>query len=785
MKTLLILFALNILICQEYSYIGVVKDKKSLEPLIGVNITIIGSREGTITDIDGRFILRSKKKNPKVQISYIGYISKELVLKEMNLILLTEDLFESEIVNVYSDKFTFAQKVILNTIDKYQDIMSEVDDYSLNTYSKSFFYFPKTKKDSLKDDSLRQIGKEDEIRKRFPWLFESYKEVKFKKPNIINQKILKRLQGKAIPPMFNVLGSVNYENIYFDKITNFLSPLSSSNFSDFDYRYHGKVKEGNDSLFVIYAKQYSDSSLTFRLLIHDQNYILKRFDAKFDDKVGGRFSMNPFTNFRRTKNLIFLQEYEIINKQIFPINYEVNRIDSIGTIRHQEIYSNYKVGLNSESSDFDPEYFTVANDVDDIDSVTFTKIRPYELNELENKAYISSDTIYNEYSAFQKFMLFDGMKFFFFDYYLFNKRLSRFSDLYRYNPVEGHYLGLGFARDKYGKLSYDFSLGYSAHQKQFYGDISMSLALLPKSEIYAHLKAWKEIDVLDQNSVNYQLTETMNGLFAHENSQNYIYKKGFDLSISKRLSQYSDVRIGSKVQDLNSVKNKSNFSVLYPSEKFKRNLDAGNLSQENEIYLNYSYKEYNTLSLGALNISQFIKNGNDLDMRVIFNSNDYNALRFKRIELSYLKKFNLSANYQLMAKANVFYNAKETNTYNLYFPEVYENFRDQNLFSIAEKSTYKFASYDYFSIGSYLQIRRPWRKLGFRDFYISAMAYKGDNYKNLFHKQFILLNDKINYKFTLSAENDLLFLPLALSATYDTRRKQMSYFINIQLQSFD
>ena len=785
MKLSLTLLFFSLFYGQEFEYKGIVIDQKTNEPLIGANITIAGSREGTITDIDGRFILLSKSKSPEVIVSYIGYKNKKVKLSEKKTIRLSEDLFQSETINVYSDRYTFAQKVILNTIDKYQDVMSDIENYRLNAYSKSFFYFPKTKKDSLKDDSLRSIGKEDEIKKRYPWLFESYKEIKFKRPNIINQKILKRLQGKAIPALFNILGSVKYENIYGDNISSFSSPLSEKHFTDFDYRYHGKVKEEQDSLFVIYAKGYSDSTLTYRLLINDQNYILKRFDAKFNSKVAGRFRMNPFTNFRRTKNLIFMQEYGITDNRIFPLNYEVNRIDSIGTIRHQEIYSNYKVGLEPEKLDFDPEYFSVANDVDNIDSVTFKKLRPYALNELENKAYISSDTIYNEYSAFQKFMFFDGMKFFFFDYYLFDKRLSRLSDLYRYNPVEGHYLGLGFAKDKFGKISYDLSLGYSIHQKQFYGSLNSTTPIFPSYEIYGNLSAWKKITVLDQNSVNPTLISTMDGLFSHSNNQNYIFHDGIDLSLSKRISQYSEIKLGTKVQSKSSVKNKSNFSIFYPSDRFEENLYAGSLSKENELYLNFSFKEYKKFSFGALRLNQFIKDGHDLNLRFIFDANELETISFKRFEFDYLKKFDLSRKYRILTMAKVYYNGKRTNTFNLYFPKVYENYRTDNLFSIPENSTYKFASYDYYALGSSLRIRRPWRKLGFRNLYFAALAYKGENYSENNHQQFFLLKDKLNYKFSVSVENDLLFIPLMLSASFDSKRNGMFYTVRIQIPSFN
>jgi TonB-linked SusC/RagA family outer membrane protein len=67
---------------------GVVKDTNG-EPIIGANITVKGQSIGTITDIDGRFILEAST-NALLQVTYIGYVSQELQVnnrKEITIIL--------------------------------------------------------------------------------------------------------------------------------------------------------------------------------------------------------------------------------------------------------------------------------------------------------------------------------------------------------------------------------------------------------------------------------------------------------------------------------------------------------------------------------------------------------------------------------------------------------------------------------------------------------------------------------------------------------------------------
>ena len=67
---------------------GIVKDANG-EPIIGANVTVKGQSIGTITDIDGRFVLDAPK-DAVLQITYIGYVSQEVKVsgnKELNVVL--------------------------------------------------------------------------------------------------------------------------------------------------------------------------------------------------------------------------------------------------------------------------------------------------------------------------------------------------------------------------------------------------------------------------------------------------------------------------------------------------------------------------------------------------------------------------------------------------------------------------------------------------------------------------------------------------------------------------
>ena len=71
---------------------GVVKDAKG-EPIIGATVTEKGTKNATVTDFDGNYLLNVSSRNAVLVISYVGYINQEVqagtdvVLQEDNALL--------------------------------------------------------------------------------------------------------------------------------------------------------------------------------------------------------------------------------------------------------------------------------------------------------------------------------------------------------------------------------------------------------------------------------------------------------------------------------------------------------------------------------------------------------------------------------------------------------------------------------------------------------------------------------------------------------------------------
>ena len=86
----------------EINVSGVVKDQDG-EPLIGVNIQVKGSGQGTSTDLDGQFILEDIDENAILVVSYIGYQTQEVAVSgggNLNIIMLSDSQLLDEVVVV-------------------------------------------------------------------------------------------------------------------------------------------------------------------------------------------------------------------------------------------------------------------------------------------------------------------------------------------------------------------------------------------------------------------------------------------------------------------------------------------------------------------------------------------------------------------------------------------------------------------------------------------------------------------------------------------------------------
>ncbi|OAQ39071.1 hypothetical protein A5893_10370 [Pedobacter psychrophilus] len=107
MKKLLQSFFVMLLIAtsvlaQDKTVTGTVTDQTDGSPLPGVSVTIVGTKLGTQTDVNGKYSLRAPSGSTKLIFSFIGYTNKTVTINgtTLNVTLDSDNKQLSEVVVV-------------------------------------------------------------------------------------------------------------------------------------------------------------------------------------------------------------------------------------------------------------------------------------------------------------------------------------------------------------------------------------------------------------------------------------------------------------------------------------------------------------------------------------------------------------------------------------------------------------------------------------------------------------------------------------------------------------
>lgn len=107
---------------------GMVVDAKSNEPLIGVNILVKGTEIGTISDADGCFKLSIPNTTHIIQVSYLGYQTEEIQVRQgANIqVKLVEDIKKLEEVVVIGYGTSYSRNITCSVASVHSEVMGKV-----------------------------------------------------------------------------------------------------------------------------------------------------------------------------------------------------------------------------------------------------------------------------------------------------------------------------------------------------------------------------------------------------------------------------------------------------------------------------------------------------------------------------------------------------------------------------------------------------------------------------------------------------------------------------------
>ncbi len=315
---LLAILFLPLLLTGQETVTGIVFDIKTNEPLAFVNI-VTDDGFGTITDIDGKFSIRSTEGNCCLNLSYVGYRKKRYTIvdgREESIYLSPESIDLSEVEIFPGDNP--AHRIIHNVIE-YRDFNNpeKIDAFTYTSYDKLILTVDA---DTLmKADTAILDSNQMEIRelldRQHLFLIETVTERRYKSPGLNQENVIAtKVSGFKDPMVAFMLSQIQSTSFYDEHIqiagNDYINPISKGSTLKYIFIIEDTTyTERKDTVFIIsYRPKLKTRFKGMKgfLYINSYKWAIQNVKAEpVDDSTGIRIKIQ--------------QGYELIEDHWFPV----------------------------------------------------------------------------------------------------------------------------------------------------------------------------------------------------------------------------------------------------------------------------------------------------------------------------------------------------------------------------------------------------------------------------------------------------------------------------------
>lgn len=318
---------------QNEKFIGVVYDNASKTPIAFASVVLKETKLGVVTDIDGKFTFAKVPENFTLEISSVGYKTKQVETNnaiqpfKIGLELENKILETVTISNAENPAHRIIKLLIKNKNNNNPELYKsfKYNAYTISTLSIGDFssFAPKEKpvkkpkkpltaSEAREDSMIFAFVKK--VKRNHLFVTESYIERKFKFPNksieiVLATKVsgLQQPQFAFTPSSFQPFGFYKeYLEMGTDK---YLSPIANSSISFYNFRLKETIENTNDTTFIISfapKKNKNFSGLKGLLYINSDGYVIENVLASQAQEKGVAFRFK------------IQQQYKKINDKWFP-----------------------------------------------------------------------------------------------------------------------------------------------------------------------------------------------------------------------------------------------------------------------------------------------------------------------------------------------------------------------------------------------------------------------------------------------------------------------------------
>ncbi|MDP3830689.1 MAG: DUF5686 family protein [Ignavibacteriaceae bacterium] len=522
---------------------GRITDSETSNPLSFVNIFITGTTNGTTTDENGNYILKLPFGECEINYSMIGYKSKKekivILGKEIIMDISLDPAFYEipEIVVTGEDPGSL---IMRRMIERKMEQFKNLQTFKYKLYTKFF----------VSTDTLTAGRSSKDGDTTIFSIFESYSEGYYKKPDKYFNKIIQRRQSVNIPPQANFVTFGTNINAFDNYITIINEEIATPFHPDAIDYYDFKLERWTspDSITNIAVIKITPKTILRKLFsgyVYVDGYKLIPLEITLTPSEAVKLPFNASLSYRQSftefQNIIVPTNLQI--KSNIPIDiYWL--FDARLDIQINNVAYDYIFNIPIDEKIFEQRRVEADKSADVIDPLLWDENAILPLTEKEAKAYDEiKDARENPDSLFQtsfvdryigpvtrEIVKFDRSPF------------TGFDDFFRFNRVEGIYIGGGFIMfDNDDYRSY-IKTGYSFADEKIKGEIFGEYYLDEFKKYAINFTLYNKLNRRDDPSFFGERSITLLSLLFKSDYGDYYYSSGYNIEFKVGFGQLRFIR---------------------------------------------------------------------------------------------------------------------------------------------------------------------------------------------------------------------------------------------------
>jgi hypothetical protein len=258
-----------------FTYIGKITDSETKEAVAFANVYLEGSSIGTVSNLDGEFILKVPLSmgGEKLNVSFVGYKTYEISLEDLKEV-------KNEI-SIVPDPIPI-QEVIIKTGDPLELLRKAItrigENYSVNPEMLTAFY-----RETIKQNR-HYVAVSEAVLEIYKSSYKNY----FDSDRL---KIYKGRKSQDVKKMDTVLFKLQggpRTSLLLDVVKNPSTLLSEDFFKYYDYKLNGVINIDNRETYVIRFNQKNNVDLPLyqgNIYLDVNNLAIARMDFRISDKA--------------------------------------------------------------------------------------------------------------------------------------------------------------------------------------------------------------------------------------------------------------------------------------------------------------------------------------------------------------------------------------------------------------------------------------------------------------------------------------------------------------------